>query len=394
MGLDAKGLRASTAVGIVTEYLVSLGIPREELDHIDTLVNFDFERSTPAGFRCHVFGAPVPPGHLIEVAEGLLVVDEVMCFVQAGSWMSEPEQLEYGYEICARYHLNHLSTGDYIEMGQRYTVADLIAYCNENRSRQGAIRAAAALKRVHDGARSPMETATAIMVVAKRSQGGLGYAKIELNHRVDVPNEFKYLAKAGYFEIDVYAPASGTGIEYNGSDHLDKQRSASDAERMTVLSALGFRMIVLTGTQFAHQLQLIERNSLLVDRMAPSKCYGTTAFALVTILVIFAMFASVSSCTDRARYSGGDDYLVFGAGSVHSIEGTELVIQTDNSPRYTDAGKQTRITFPSSGRIKDKLSQIKVGTRVSYSRFESVDTSGSYEGNDIEIEQANTIRRC
>ena len=239
LGLDAKGLRASTAVGIVTDYLVSLGIPREELDHIDTLVNFDFERSTPAGFRCHVFGAPVPSDHLIEVAEGLLVVDELMCFVQAGSWMSEPEQLEYGYEICARYHLNHLSPGDYIEMGQRYTVADLIAYCNENRSRQGAIRAAAA-----------------IMVVAKRSQGGLGYAKIELNHRVDVPNEFKYLAKAGYFEIDVYAPASGTGIEYNGSDHLDKQRSASDAERMTVLSALGFRMIVLTGTQFAHQLQL------------------------------------------------------------------------------------------------------------------------------------------
>ena len=70
------------------------------------------------------------------------------------------------------------------------------------------------------------------------------------------------------------------------------------------------------------------------------------------------------------------------------------LIQTDNSPRYTDAGKQTRITFPSSGRIKDKLSQIKVGTRVSYSRFESVDASGSYEGNDIEIEQANTIRRC
>lgn len=103
LGLDVKGLRASAAVGIVTDYLVSLGIPREELGHIDTLVNFDFERSTPAGFRCHVFGAPVPPDHLLEVAEGLLVVDEVMCFVQAGSWMSEPEQLEYGYEICARY---------------------------------------------------------------------------------------------------------------------------------------------------------------------------------------------------------------------------------------------------------------------------------------------------
>lgn len=205
------------------------------------------------------------------------MVDEVMCFVQAGSWMSEPEQLEYGYEICARYHLNHLSTDDYVEMGQRYTVADLIAYCNENRSRQGAVRAAAVLRRVYDGARSPMETATAIMVVAKRSQGGLGYTKIELNHRVDVPNEFKCLAKAGYFEIDVYAPASGTGIEYNGSDHLDKQRSASDAERMTVLSALGFRMIVLTGTQFAHQLQLHRAMNAIALAMG-LKCDRSEAF--------------------------------------------------------------------------------------------------------------------
>lgn len=256
LGLDVKGLRASTAVGIVTDHLVSLGIPREELDHIDALVNFDFERSTPAGFRCHVFGAPVPPDHLIEVAEDLLVVDEVMCFVQAGSWMSELEQLEYGFEVCARYHLNHLSSDDYVEASQRYAVADLRAFCEQNPSRRGVKRAASLLKRVKDAARSPMETATAIMVVAKRSQGGLGYTRVELNHRVDVPNEFKYLAKAGYFEIDVYAPASGTGIEYNGSDHLDKQRSASDAERMTVLGALGFRMIVLTGTQFAHQLQL------------------------------------------------------------------------------------------------------------------------------------------
>lgn len=277
LGFDAKGLRISAAVEIVSDYLASLGIPHEELDRIDTLVGFDFERSRPAGLRRHVFGAPIPSDHLIEVAEGLLVVDEAMCFVQAGSWMSEPEQLEYGYEICARYHLNHLATGDYIEMGQRYTVSDLTAYCDENRSRQGATRAAAVLKRVHDGARSPMETATAIMVVAKRSQGGLGYTRVELNHRVDVPNEFKYLAKAGYFEIDVFAPASGTGIEYNGSDHLDKQRSASDAERMTVLSALGFRMIVLTGTQFANRLQLHRAMNAIALSMG-LKCDRSEAF--------------------------------------------------------------------------------------------------------------------
>lgn len=54
LGLDAKGLRASTAVGIVTDYLVSLGIPREELDHIDTLVNFDLSarRRLDLGATC------------------------------------------------------------------------------------------------------------------------------------------------------------------------------------------------------------------------------------------------------------------------------------------------------------------------------------------------------
>ena len=205
------------------------------------------------------------------------MVDEAICLVQAGSWMSELEQLEYGFEVCARYHLNHLSSDDYVEASQRYAVADLRAFCEQNPSRRGVKRAAAVLKRVHDGARSPMETATAIMVVAKRSQGGLGYAKIELNHRVDVPNEFKYLAKAGYFEIDVYAPASGTGIEYNGSDHLDKQRSASDAERMTVLSALGFRMIVLTGTQFANRLQLHRAMNAIALAMG-LKCDRSEAF--------------------------------------------------------------------------------------------------------------------
>mgnify|MGYP000644644203 CR=1 FL=1 len=39
---------------------------------------------------------------------------------------------------------------------------------------------------------------------------------------------------------------------------------------MTVLSALGFRMIVLTGTQFAHQLQLHRAMNAIALAMALS----------------------------------------------------------------------------------------------------------------------------
>lgn len=120
--------------------------------------------------------------------------------------------------------------------------------------------------------------------------------------------------------------------------------------------------------------------------MALSKKYGTAAFALVMILVIVSMIASLASHMDNTHYTGGDDHLVYGAGRVCSIEGSELAIQTDDDPSYADSGKQIRIAFPSSGRIKDKLSQIATGTRVSYSRFESVAASGSFNGNDIDIE--------
>ncbi len=156
LGLDAKGLRAFNESWTVTDYLVSLGIPREELDHIDTLVNFDFERSTPAGFRCHVFGAPESPGHLIEVAEGLLVVDETMALGPgglederaraAGIWLLNLRPIPFESSVDRRL---------YRDGAERYTVADLIAYCKcENLSCQGAIRAAAVFKRVHDGVRA------------------------------------------------------------------------------------------------------------------------------------------------------------------------------------------------------------------------------------------------
>jgi len=120
--------------------------------------------------------------------------------------------------------------------------------------------------------------------------------------------------------------------------------------------------------------------------MTLSKRYGTAAFALVMILVIVSMIASFASHVEKPRHTGGGDHLVYGAGRVCSIEGSELVIQTDDDPSYVDSGKQIRISFPLSGRIKDKLTQIATGTRVSYSRFESVAASGSFNGNDIDIE--------
>lgn len=67
------------------------------------------------------------------------------------------------------------------------------------------------------------------------------------------------------------------GLNTTARTILNKQRSALDAERMTVLGALGFRMIVLTGTQFAHQLQLHRAMNAIALAMG-LKCDRSEAF--------------------------------------------------------------------------------------------------------------------
>ena len=256
IGLSAPGIKASAAVECIVSFLESLGIPSSELRTIDTLHAFSFERQGTRLVRPHAFQHVVPSEHLIQVAIGLFVVDESMCFMQAGLWMGDLEQLEFGYELCADYHLDHVTGSGYVPSSRLTTVAELERFCRQYPSYRGSARALGILRRVKDASRSPMETAMAMMISAKRSLGGLGFCRFELNRRVDVVPGYRHLTKSGYFEIDLFVPRRNVGFEYNGSDHLERSRSAYDAERLAVLGIMGFDMIVMTGTQFANQLQM------------------------------------------------------------------------------------------------------------------------------------------
>lgn len=81
-----------------------------------------------------------------------------------------------------------------------------------------------------------METAQAMMVSCPKSMGGLGYRHIVLNHRVGVPPDYSRYTSAPYYEIDLFAPVRGVGVEYDGDEHSKKARRGHDAERMNVLS--------------------------------------------------------------------------------------------------------------------------------------------------------------
>lgn len=254
IGLSASGLKASAIVQRIRSALSTWGIPDRDLVRLDVMVSFAEDRVRTRGMACHTLGRAIGENDVFPVARGLVTVSDALCFAQAGAWMGSMELIEWAYELCGAYFLP--LDGDYAERPVCLTRDELRCQLERYRGVRGAAHALRALNSVHDGARSPMETAQAMMVSCPKSMGGLGYRHIVLNHRVGVPSDYSRYTSAPYYEIDLFAPVRGVGVEYDGDEHSKKARRGHDAERMNVLSLMGYDIKVLTSVQFSRQLDM------------------------------------------------------------------------------------------------------------------------------------------
>lgn len=256
-GISKPGIPAHEVGRRITRFLVDCGVPEQELDVLHILVAFNFARTNAntSVFKCHVFGDLLTENGVHELVPGLCVVCESLCFIQAGSWLSKLERIEFGYELCGKYEIP-LDGGAHRERSPLLTRDDVLAYVSAHPSIRGAKSAKSALARVRDNSRSPMETATALMIALPRKLGGLGYRGIELNCQLDVPEHIRPLTKSTELEVDILAPRKNVGIEYDGEDHAEAPQRARDAERLTTLAAMGIHVHVITKGQFSEQLSL------------------------------------------------------------------------------------------------------------------------------------------
>lgn len=234
--------------------LTKLGVPLNDGDRIDVLVPRREDRVRSRWFTCHAFGNTIGHARLVHLAPEVFVVDEATCFVQAASWMTSLELVEYGFELCGDYAVP--DRGTYVERRAPVTHAELATCCAVHPGVTGSKQTRRALHVIRDGSRSPMETALAMMVGCDRSVGGLGFRAFDLNVRVDMPPERKTMTSSPYFEIDLLARGRKDGAEYDGSDHTQPERRAHDAERLAALTSMGYRIVTLTQAQFASQLKL------------------------------------------------------------------------------------------------------------------------------------------
>ncbi len=254
--IDEIGLTAHKIAERIRRFLQDCGVPASQLQTLHILYAKDFMRTRSKSFRPHAFGALIGESSVHELVPGLCVVCEELCFMQAATWMSRFELIEFGYELCGRYELSIPSphSASYRERMPLTSRKKIQAYVDEHPGIRGAKRAKSALVRVRDWARSPMETATAMAVILNRSEGGLGFRGFDMNYRVEIPAELRVLTTSTFLEIDLYAPRSKTGIEYDGEVHADAAQRARDAERLSTLRAMGVKVHVVTKRQFSEQL--------------------------------------------------------------------------------------------------------------------------------------------
>lgn len=166
--------------------LEALGVDTNDFDHPDVLVPFAHDRVRSRSFICHMRKALITGNDTVSIAPGILAVNEAACFVQAATWMLELELIEYGFELCGAY--TTLAHGGYEEHAPFCTREELMAYLDHHPGMLGAKRARQALRMVRDGSRSPMETATAMMISCSRGLGGLGFRSFTMNQRIPTPD--------------------------------------------------------------------------------------------------------------------------------------------------------------------------------------------------------------
>ncbi len=264
-----EGLYEKDIADRIRRLLIDCGVPSSELDIFELLSSRCYERGNTSDFRFHVMDGRSWEGLLTRASADIYVVDEPLCLVQAATWMSPNELLEYAFELCADYESQFSDEGwGYVGLPARYTPEELLEKMAELAGVRGVYKARTALGQVKAGARSPMETALAMMVTAPRSRGGLGYPGIVLNDRVDVPSGLRRHYSSSYFELDICAPRHGVGLEYDGGDHAELGRRTHDVDRASALAAMGYEVRNVTSRHFSRQLELHRVLAWFADRLS------------------------------------------------------------------------------------------------------------------------------
>ncbi len=223
--------------------LMTRGLDEESVSTLEFTVTKPKNCRNLNGAHVHLHGKPIPISDLVYLGDNLYVVDIRLCALQAACQMDLEELVEYYYEICSDYALPLVDDDSYQTRPPLTSVQLLREYFSRQKHEHGLRLARRAVRFTRDGARSPMETALALLFVLPKSCGGLSIRDIELNYFVRVSDAARKVTRRAYFYFDIYIKRARLDVEYNGRIHESEDAEPIDEERKNALDAMGYQLV-------------------------------------------------------------------------------------------------------------------------------------------------------
>lgn len=247
-----KSCPTGTLLDTATAWLTKHDVTLNTNNPLEVMV-FDRRNARYAmGCQCHVSSKRFSSSRFIELGDGIFIVSIELCALQAATYLSFRELVEYYFELCGAYSLGTGSSTSFTERCALTSTERLKQFFNSITRCDGLTLARKAIQCVRDGCRSPMETAFVMMLTLPKSEGGLGIKGIETDYEVQVTAAAKNLTRRKKFFMDAYLKRSRTDVEYNGFYHDAEEDRAIDEERKNALASMGYGIITVSRHSFMH----------------------------------------------------------------------------------------------------------------------------------------------
>lgn len=241
-----------TLLDTVTAWLTKHDVTLDANNPLEVMV-FDRRNARYAlGCQCHVSSKRFSSSRFIELGNDVYIAGVELCALQAATYLSFRELVEYYFELCGAYSLGTGSSASYTERFALTSTERLKQFFNSITRCDGLTLARKAIQCVRDGCRSPMETAFVMMLTLPKSEGGLGIKGVETDCEVQVTTAAKNLTRRKKFFMDAYLKKSRTDVEYNGFYHDAEEDRAIDEERKNALASMGYGIITVSRHSFMH----------------------------------------------------------------------------------------------------------------------------------------------
>ena len=205
------------------------------------------------GCICHCTRYTFDAESYLELEPNVYIVDIKLCALEATADLNLSELVEYYFEICGSYALGTSDETQYRERPALTSVEELRAFFSEAPGYRGSNKALKALSYVHEGCRSPLETAFVMMLTMPKSMGGLAIRAIKTDYPIPVPKRYAALTRRTVFYLDALLENSMTDIEYNGFYHDEPEQQSIDEERRNTLRNMGYAVITVNRHSFFKQ---------------------------------------------------------------------------------------------------------------------------------------------